>query len=897
MIKINCYIINLEKYPEKRERIKNRLNNLKINYIIYDAIDGQNITNGYMEENNYKINSKWIDPFHNRRITLGEIGCALSHYNIMKLCLESEHEISLILEDDADFSEDFIENIEKCLHDLENIDNWDYCYLGRQKINNDIEEIISDNIIKPTYSYWCVGSLIHRRGCKKIVESNFLENIIVIDEFIPLISNVSPHVTFRNIYNTSINTYAYKNNIIFPEQNAFKNSDTEIISFLPNITDKIEEINNLKIITVATHNKEPLQRFKESCEIYNLDYKILGLNQEWKGGNMKQGMGGGMKINLLRDDLINYNDDDIIFFTDSYDTIFLTNSDEILEKYYKFNSDIVFSGEETCWPDKNLSKIFEDTNYKYKYINSGGFIGKVSSIKLLLSKELKDNYDDQLYIHMRYEEFKDIIKIDYTSEIFQTSTFSDIEIQYNKNRIINKLYKTSPCHLHGNGSQHKKIIFNNYSNYISKSWNKVNQYMKPKIIFNGKRIFIFIYLNENINNIDEFLKNIVNINYNKENIIYYVYNSYNYDISILSEYNLIEEKIKDNEYNIRDKSLKLLNIYNCDYYLNINSECLLEEPEVLNDLISYDKNIIAPLLKKNNHWSNFWGDINNNGWYNKSFNYYDIVNYDHKGCWNVPYINHMYLIKTSIIKELNNFYSLNYVVNRGCDMSFCENCRYNDIFMYVCNEKTYGKLVSNNKIDLYSFTDNPEEYINKYFNASINDINNLEIEEPIEDVLQFPLVNDIFCKELIELCENKNDWSGAKNDDKRIGYENVPTNDIHLSQLDLHESWNNFIKTYIAPIVSHRWGSFKTTKLNIGFIVKYDKDFKSLEPHHDSSSYTLNICLNDEFEGGEINFVKKNKTLKNKKGYCIIHPGRITHYHEALPVKNGNKFVFVSFVY
>ena len=29
-------------------------------------------------------------------------------------------------------------------------------------------------------------------------------------------------------------------------------------------------------------------------------------------------------------------------------------------------------------------------------------------------------------------QFKDIIKIDYTSEIFQTSSFSDIEIQYNK---------------------------------------------------------------------------------------------------------------------------------------------------------------------------------------------------------------------------------------------------------------------------------------------------------------------------------------------------------------------------------------------------------------------------------------------------------------------------------
>ena len=36
--------------------------------------------------------------------------------------------------------------------------------------------------------------------------------------------------------------------------------------------------------------------------------------------------------------------------------------------------------------------------------------------------------------------------------------------------------------------------------------------------------------------------------------------------------------------------------------------------------------------------------------------------------------------------------------------------------------------------------------------------------------------------------------------------------------------------------------------------------------------------------------------IKNKKGYALIHPGRITHYHEGLPVSNGTKYVCVSFV-
>jgi len=108
--------------------------------------------------------------------------------------------------------------------------------------------------------------------------------------------------------------------------------------------------------------------------------------------------------------------------------------------------------------------------------------------------------------------------------------------------------------------------------------------------------------------------------------------------------------------------------------------------------------------------------------------------------------------------------------------------------------------------------------------------------------------------------------------------------------------WGELIKDIIAPIVSEFWGSYSTKNLNIGFVVKYEDDkFYKLEPHHDSSAYTINIALNDDYEGGEVNFIKKGK-IKNKKGYALIHPGRITHYHEGLPVTKGTKYINVSFV-
>ncbi len=140
--------------------------------------------------------------------------------------------------------------------------------------------------------------------------------------------------------------------------------------------------------------------------------------------------------------------------------------------------------------------------------------------------------------------------------------------------------------------------------------------------------------------------------------------------------------------------------------------------------------------------------------------------------------------------------------------------------------------------------------------------------------------------------------SGAQSEDTRIGYENIPSNDIHFTELNIHEMWEEIIKIYVAPVVSHYWGSFKTTSLNLGFVVKYEHDkFYKLGPHHDSSSYTINISLNEEYEGGEVHFIKRKCKIKNKKGHALIHPGRITHYHEGLPVTKGTKYVCVSFVY
>ena len=70
MMNINCFIINLERCPEKRSRMIKRMEKYpEIKYEFFNAIDGQNLTDEYMKNNDYNTLNEWNDPFQNRKTT------------------------------------------------------------------------------------------------------------------------------------------------------------------------------------------------------------------------------------------------------------------------------------------------------------------------------------------------------------------------------------------------------------------------------------------------------------------------------------------------------------------------------------------------------------------------------------------------------------------------------------------------------------------------------------------------------------------------------------------------------------------------------------------------------------------------------------------------------------
>jgi prolyl 4-hydroxylase len=55
--------------------------------------------------------------------------------------------------------------------------------------------------------------------------------------------------------------------------------------------------------------------------------------------------------------------------------------------------------------------------------------------------------------------------------------------------------------------------------------------------------------------------------------------------------------------------------------------------------------------------------------------------------------------------------------------------------------------------------------------------------------------------------------------------------------------------------------------------------------------------LNDDFEGGETYFDRQELKVKPEAGSAIVFPSHFTHPHQALPVSQGRKYAFTTWLY
>ncbi|RWS10928.1 Procollagen-lysine:2-oxoglutarate 5-dioxygenase 3-like protein [Dinothrombium tinctorium] len=319
----------------------------------------------------------------------------------------------------------------------------------------------------------------------------------------------------------------------------------------------------------------------------------------------------------------------------------------------------------------------------------------------------------------------------------------------------------------------------------------------------------------------------------------------------------------------------------------------------------------------------------------KKYQPYFKLSHELVGVWNVPYISEAYLIHGSLLRQGLTVKAVeNEIIVSGAkqetkyfptyilpnnpsmdpDMVFCKSLRDNGVFMYVTNVDDFGHLVNSDNYetnhkqnDLYEIFNNQLDWEKRYIHPNYS--KNLEpdhqIEQACPDVYWFPVVTPIFCKHLIEELENYGKWSDGTNYDPRLagGYENVPTRDIHMNQIGFEQQWLYFLREYIRPVQEKVFVGYyhDPPKSLMNFAVRYHPEEQpSLRPHHDTSTYTINIALNRpkiDYEGGGCRFIRYNCSVVDLRlGWSLMHPGRLTHYHEGLPVVKGTRYIMVSFV-
>lgn len=214
---------------------------------------------------------------------------------------------------------------------------------------------------------------------------------------------------------------------------------------------------DIQFVTIETRDSQTESNLLKSAKINGIDIEVLGKGVKWKWFITKFEILDKYLTNVYKD---------YICFVDSKDVLFLGNLNNIKEVYKKyFLNKIVLNTEIMCWPDINQSNQFPNNDSKFKYLNSGCYIGPTKLVHQLIKESLKfskQNYDgdpfgyfndDQYLFHQMYISglFKDNIELDYGCKLFQTLHSTTDEINYLHTSIYNVHTKSYPLIIHGNG--------------------------------------------------------------------------------------------------------------------------------------------------------------------------------------------------------------------------------------------------------------------------------------------------------------------------------------------------------------------------------------------------------------------------------------------------------------
>ncbi|XP_050448494.1 glycosyltransferase 25 family member [Cataglyphis hispanica] len=191
----HIYMINLLRRPERRSRMHRLFDELGIRAEIIDAVDGRILNESSLQKWGVMPMPGYSDPYYKRPMTMGEIGCFLSHYSIWQKVLEHGYKSVMVLEDDVRFEPFFRQKVNYVLAELSYLGiEWDLVYIGRKRLETSESPVEGSKVLlHAAYSYWTLGYILSESGAKKLIDAMPLGKLVPVDEYLPILSDTHPN--------------------------------------------------------------------------------------------------------------------------------------------------------------------------------------------------------------------------------------------------------------------------------------------------------------------------------------------------------------------------------------------------------------------------------------------------------------------------------------------------------------------------------------------------------------------------------------------------------------------------------------------------------------------------------------------------------------------------------
>lgn len=323
------------------------------------------------------------------------------------------------------------------------------------------------------------------------------------------------------------------------------------------------------------------------------------------------------------------------------------------------------------------------------------------------------------------------------------------------------------------------------------------------------------------------------------------------------------------------------NMYSCiandsqiSHVLHLEENYLLTNNDTINHLLNQKFDIICPMLRcRNTQWSNFWGALNEDGFYARSRDYGDIIDGSYRDNFKVPYITGCHLTSYKVYQDLfiNDWSHQTQSSKLDHDMLWCKIVRDSQYEMTVNNELNYGYIVD------------PE-----------HDEVMLDIEEINNKMWKGIFMTEIVYKENFE--DNINEiapdvyYIGAFTEQFCNTIMNRDTGEL----VNIHWVMEYIYETYIASIIKYCYDCddelYNSMAIEHIVLKPDDPNFEQLPVYSRTTTINILIALNDNYEGGTINFPRHNYDLAGMAiGSLVVFPSKLTHPYKFLPVESGEQ--------